>query len=147
MSRKTYWVIGVLLFLCACGDSLTHPTGGAAQDKQPGAKPGAAAADYVGQWTSPGRGVMTLAVKDGKVVGTAAGAIDEGWGGGANGSRGVRITDGTVKGGVLHMRCADGAGYKGTQTMKLSADGKNFEGEWEYRDGGQTFKGKWKGSR
>jgi hypothetical protein len=90
---------------------------------------------------------MTLVVKDGKVVGTAAGATDEGWGGGPNGSRGLRIFDGTVKGGALHMKWADGAGYKGTQTMELSADGKSFEGEWEYVDGDQTFKGKWKGSR
>lgn len=118
-----------------------------AQDKRPTAKPGTTAADYVGQWTCPGRGVMTLVVKDGKVVGTAAGAEDEDWGGGATGGRGVRIMEGTVKDGVLRMSFEDGVGHRGTQTMKLSADGKSFEGEWETVDGGQTFKGTWKGSR
>jgi hypothetical protein len=90
---------------------------------------------------------MTLVVKDGKVVGTAAGANDEDWGGGPLGGRGVRITEGTVKGGVLHMGFEDGLGRKGTQTMKLSADAKSFEGEWESSDGGQAVKGTWKGSR
>jgi hypothetical protein len=45
------------------------------------------------------------------------------------------------------MGFEDGLGRKGTQTMKLSADGKRFEGEWESAEGGQTVKGTWKGSR
>jgi hypothetical protein len=147
MSHKAFCIVVFALFLAVCSGNPTQPSSAAAEGKQPAAKPGTAAADYVGQWTCPGRGVMTLVVKDGMVVGTAAGSNDEDWGGGPNGGRGVRITEGTVKDGVLHMRSEDGLGHKGTQTMRLSADGKGFEGEWEFEDGGQTIKGTWKGSR
>ncbi len=107
-----------------------------ADSRQAGGPPGAAG--FTGDWDAVDSGihrVMRLKQNGTRVTGTYEGA-------------GVRGTvDGTVAGGILHFRWAQGNGNKGSGRFTLSADGTSFTGAWTYGDDPAKADRSWDGRR